>query len=139
MINKKCGLHLFFLLISLGMYFGSPMKYSQVYCVVLFLLFVSNAFLLYVQDRKNEPLGFNILFTISFFLVSYIYPVFIYPIMPNYSMFTYGGFSSDVITRATALVNVAYAVYSVGYTRKFFSCEFRRESYSCIFDFYKTE
>lgn len=34
-------------------------------------------------------------------------------------MFTYGGFSSDVITRATALVNVAYAVYSVGYTRNF--------------------
>ena len=119
LINKKCGLHLFFLLISLGMYFGSPMKYSQVYCVVLFLLFVSNAFLLYVQDRKNEPLGFNILFTISFFLVSYIYPVFVYPIMPNYSMFAYGGFSSDVITKATALVNVAYAVYSVGYTRNF--------------------
>ena len=119
LINKKCGLHLFFLLISLGMYFGSPMKYSQVYCIILFLLFVANSFLLYVQDRKNEPLGFNVLFTISFFLVSYIYPVFTYSIMPDYSMFAYSGFSSEVITRATALANVAYAVYSVGYTRNF--------------------
>lgn len=39
--------------------------------------------------------------------------------MPDYSMFAYSGFSSEVITRATALANVAYAVYSVGYTRNF--------------------
>lgn len=68
LINKKCGLHLFFLLISLGMYFGSPMKYSQVYCIILFLLFVANSFLLYVQDRKMSRLDSMFCLLLAFFL-----------------------------------------------------------------------
>lgn len=84
---------------------------------ILFCIFLANIGYVAWVDRKYEKVGFNVLFSCSLLLVTYIYPVFIYQIMPDYSLFAYSSYSDKVIVKSTALVNLAYACYSFAYIR----------------------
>lgn len=95
----------------------APNIYSFGYCLWIHNLFLLSAILLYVADLKNEKVGFNALFTISFFFTNFVYPVYIYPVDPNYSLFQYQ-FNTNVITKCTALAQIAYSIYACGYLYK---------------------
>ena len=102
------------LLISCVLYFAAPNTYSFGYCLWIHNIFLFSAVLLYITDLSNEKVGFNILFTISFFFTNFVYPIYIYPKDPNYSLFQFP-FNTNVITKCTALAQIAYSAYVCAY------------------------
>lgn len=102
-------------LISIFLYIIAPDDYSFSYCMILHVLFIINAFILLYKDRKYEKIGFNLIFTVSFYFVNFVYPVFIYPIDSEYSLFTFS-FNTRVISVSTALAQVAYSCYCLGFS-----------------------
>jgi len=106
-----------FFILSLALYFLSPLSFSFPYLVVLLCLFLGNVLYIIWLDRKYETIGFNAFFSLSFFLVTYIYPVFIYQIMPTYSLFAYCSYNENIIVKSTALANLSYSCYGLGYIR----------------------
>jgi len=104
-----------FLLISVILYVIAPEEFSSGFCWMLFLLFLGEAAYLYIRDFKYEKIGFNILFTLAFFLVTYMYPIFIEPFFPNFQILSIPLFNYDWVSKGTALANVAYACYASGY------------------------
>ncbi len=102
-------------ILSLILYsYAPPNQYSFLYCTVLFVSLLANALYLFIKDYKIEILGYNSIFSLSIILVTYIYPLFIYQISPNFSLFGYA-YNERVITKASAMVNLAYAMYVCGY------------------------
>ena len=106
-------------LISCALYFAAPNTYSFGYCLWIHNLFLVSAVFLYILDAKNEKVGFNVLFTLSFFFTNFVYPIYIYPIDPSYSLFQFP-FNVRVITKCTALAQVGYSAYVCGYLQRLF-------------------
>lgn len=106
----------FFFIIALVLYICAPNIYSYSYCWILHIIFVCNA-LYTIRCRNEEIVGFNTLFSFAFYGVTYIYPIFIYRIAPNYSLFAYQ-IDDTIITKATALANIAYASYAMAYAKR---------------------
>lgn len=110
----KRALSIILLIVSLLSYFFAPKTYSFDYCFWLHNLFLVSATMVFILDVRNEKVGFNLLFSISFFLTNFVYPVYIYPVDPYYSLFSFP-FNEKVITKCTALAQVAYSMYACGY------------------------
>lgn len=105
---------LILLFISLILYYFAPDYYSFEYCLWVHNLFLTSAAFVILSDIQNEKVGFNLLFSISFFFTNFVYPVYIYPVDPHYSLFSFS-FNERVISKCTALAQVAYAAYACGY------------------------
>lgn len=103
-----------FLALSIILYMLAPMAYSEEYCMWLSILFIINAIYAYRKDLYKEYIGFHTFFSVTFYLMTYVYPVFIHPVVTNYFFFA---FDDVVMTKATALANVAYSSYVCGYLR----------------------
>lgn len=101
-------------LISFALYICAPTQYSFIYCVCLFVHILLNALYVYRKDKKYEIIGYNTIFSLSLILVTYVYPLFIYPIFPTFSLFSFS-YNENVITKASAMVNLAYSFYVIGY------------------------
>lgn len=110
----KRALSIILLIVSLLSYFFAPKTYSFDYCFWLHNLFLVSATMVFILDIRNEKVGFNLLFSISFFFTNFVYPVYIYPVDPYYSLFSFP-FNEKVITKCTALAQVAYSMYACGY------------------------
>lgn len=110
----KRALSIILLIVSLLSYFFAPKTYSFDYCFWLHNLFLVSATMVFILDIRNEKVGFNLLFSISFFFTNFVYPVYIYPVDPYYSLFSFP-FNEKVITKCTALAQVAYSMYTCGY------------------------
>ena len=102
------------LLVSAFAYILAPNIYSFEYCFGVQILFALSAIVVSIMDSRNEKVGFNLLFSLSFFFTNFVYPVYIYPIDPCYSLFRFP-FNDNVITKCTALAQVAYSAYLCGY------------------------
>jgi len=105
---------LIYLSIAFFLYAIAPTDYSYSFCFIVQLLFFANAVCLYMYDRSKESIGFNVIFSISFYCMFFLYPLFVYPIAPDFSFFSHG-FNTQVINKCVALAFFAYACYSVGY------------------------
>lgn len=103
-----------FLIISLLLYLISPDRYSYDWCLFSMFLFILNATYIIITDRKIELIGFNLIFSATFFCCCYMFPVFVYQIDSHFSLFALG-YNPSVMTRCTALSTFAYALYGVGY------------------------
>lgn len=101
-------------IISCLLYLFAPNNYSFSYCLWCHNLFLATAVFVLTTDFKNEKVGFNLLFTVSFFFTNFVYPIYIYPIDPSYSLFQFP-FNEKVITKCTALAQVAYSAYSISF------------------------
>ncbi len=110
-------MNVIFVLLSLILYVFAPDKYSFDFCLGIHTIFLVHAVYVCVKDYKIEKFSFNLLFTISFYFVNFVYPVFVYPIDPDYSLMGFN-FNHSVISKCTALAYVAYAIYAYGYTAK---------------------
>lgn len=104
----------FFCLAAIALYIFAPAQYSFVYCVILLVHIMLNASYVFKKDMRYEILGFNTIFSVSLILVTYVYPLFVYPVFPTFSLFGFP-FNEKVITKASAMVNIAYSFYAVGY------------------------
>ena len=107
---------LFFCLVIVNffLYLIAPSVYSHSFCVISCLLFCANALLLYREDRQNEKIGFNLIFTVAFFIMLYIYPIFIRTLLPDFSFFNYG-YNEGIINKCTAFASLFYSLYSWSY------------------------
>lgn len=102
------------LLVSILLYIFAPCTYSFEYCVWVHIVFIFSAITVLVIDSHNEKVGFNLLFSLSFFFTNFVYPIYIYPVDPYYSLFRFP-FNENVVTKCTALAQVAYSAYLCGY------------------------
>lgn len=109
-------MYLIFVILSLILFWSAPGEYSYSYCALLHICFILNALFLLVKDTKKEIVNFNLLFTISFYFVNFVYPLFIYPVNPDFSLFRFS-FNTSVISSSTALAFVAYSLYAYAYSR----------------------
>lgn len=115
------------LIVSLFFYYFAPDYYSFGYCIWAHNLFLTSAAFVLLSDIHNEKVGFNLLFSISFFFTNFVYPVYIYPIDPHYSLFSFP-FNESVISKCTGLAQVAYAAYACGYLWKIHKKRLSRHS-----------
>lgn len=101
--------------ISFTFYIESPDRYSQSFCTSVFILFVISIVLfLRTSFKKKNYFNFHLFFLLSIFFTNFVYPVFIYPSDPEYfSIFTFA-FDHNVISKGTALSQVAVISYIIG-------------------------
>lgn len=105
-----------FCLVSFGLYLFAPNHYSFLFCVLLLGVLLANAFYVFMKDCRIEILGFNTIFSLSIILVTFIYPLFIYQVLPSFSLFAIS-YNENVISKASAMVNIAYSMYVCGYMK----------------------
>ena len=99
---------------TLVLYFTSPYKYNYPICFIGLCLFAV-FFFLTLRASHFTIASFNVLFSLTFLGVTYLYPVFVYPIFPTFSVFSIGSINENVITKATMLATLAYSFYSFFY------------------------
>ena len=117
-------------IIAFIMYLLAPSVYSYSFCACSMAVFIIIFFILIKKDKK-EKVGFNLLFSISFFSCNYLYPVFVYPIFPSFSIFAYQ-INENVISSSTALVTLAYAMYALGYYNYLRRNRISQDKWDCI-------
>ena len=99
------------------LYIKAPWTYSYPYCATLMGLYIAQNVLFFATNKRQNWLGFEFFFALSFFLVNFVYPVFYAPTERIYWSFFSYPFNDDHVTRATALAYFGYAWYMLGATR----------------------
>lgn len=128
------------LIISLNLYWGAPVVYSQTFCHTAFVLFLICAILLchkvYLETRTF--LSFDIIFTIAFLYTNYIYGVYLYTVNSDFSLFRLA-FNENYICKATILSTVAYCSYALGRSYYFKSKSKHRADEKIVFNISRLE
>ena len=109
-------LYFILFIISIIMYANTPSNYSWNFCFGCMLLFFINAFFLLRNDIvKKNYVSFNLIFSFSFFWVSFAYPVFIY----DTPLAWFGVFSEHVnwefLSKASSVCLLFYSSYAFAY------------------------
>ncbi|WP_099364937.1 O-antigen polymerase [Sphingobacterium sp. 1.A.4] len=109
------GLKIILLFLSYAFFIYAPDVYSLKYCNYIFILFLITVIPFIVQTSKNKNyFNFHLFFLLSIFFTNFAYPLFIYPFNPEYfSVFSFG-FNQNIITKATALSQLAVSSYVFG-------------------------
>lgn len=102
-----------FAIASLLIYVFAPMEYSWDYCCLCSVVYILNAVVGLLHAIKKSFVSFELFFTVALFLCSYLFPLVVYQIDDSFSLFSWG-YNPRVITKCTALVNVAYSFYWLG-------------------------
>ena len=110
-------LNIAFAIVATVLYIKAPWTYSYDYCVTLMTLFLTQNVLFFATNKRQNWLGFELFFAISFFLVNFVYPVFYAPTERIYWSFFSFSFNDNYVTRATALAYFGYVWYLLGATR----------------------
>lgn len=105
-----------FVIISAFLYFAAPMNYSWDYCNVCAIFYIINAVLGIKPVFKKYTLSFSLFFTLALFACTYLFPLFVYNFNDSYSLFSFG-YDPNVITKCTAMVNLAHSMYWLGVVR----------------------
>jgi len=109
------GLKIILLFFSFALYIYAPDFYSLDYCNYIFILFLVSVVPFIIQTSRNKNyFNFHLFFLLSIFFTNFAYPLFIFPFNPEYfSVFTFG-FNQNVLTKATALSQLAVSSYIFG-------------------------
>ena len=117
-LSRNQSFDLVLCVISLVLVFLAPNTYSYDYCLLIHNLFLLTFAYNLIKNRKDGLLSFNLLFTVSFYCTSFIYPVFFYNTSDRYfSMFSYS-FDENIITYSTAISYMAYCFLQLGLNNK---------------------
>lgn len=103
----------FFSLVSIFLFFLAPTNYSFSFNVICLILFIFINIYYFICRSKENGVGFEYFFMISFCMTNFIYPVFYYADNRYVSLFSFG-FNDEVINKSTALALVAYGFYIIG-------------------------
>ena len=117
-LSKKQHVDVGLCLLSVVLVIFSPKTYSYEFCFLIHNLFLITFGYNCFKNRKEGFLNFNLLFSVSFYCTSFIYPVFIYNTADRYiSMFSFG-FDENLITYSTAVAYMAYCFLQLGLNNK---------------------
>ena len=105
-----------FVIISSLLYLFAPISYSWEYCVICAVIYIFNACYGIVPKIKDDPINFDVFFSGTIFLCSFVFPIVVYPIDDTYSLFSFG-YDPHVITKCTALVVLAHSMYWFGVSK----------------------
>ena len=117
--------------LSVIMYLYADRQYDYLFCLTCTGVFLTNSFVIVRNDLKEIGLlNFNLLFSLSFFLCSYVFAVILYPSDILSPLFIYYvSLPEHVINKCTALCTCAYAIYSCGY---FYSYRQKKIKYNSL-------
>lgn len=102
-------------IVSFVLYFLSPKEFSLGFCWVQFILYIYLSYKLFRYTNRNYLIGFNVVFIVSFFLVTFVYPLFIYSLDETFFLIYRYYFNPDFINKGTALSVAAFSLYVLGY------------------------
>ena len=105
-------------LISVVLYYNVPLQYDRTFCLTCLLVFFVEAYLIIRHDMKHiNLLNFNILFFLTFFLCTFVYPVFLVGQSSIVGMLIESRIPSfNTINKCVALSTLAVSVYSLAYS-----------------------
>lgn len=104
--------------LSLFLYIFAPSDYSLSFCILQCAIFLISGVNSYLVDKNRDFPSFHLIFSISFFCVTYLYPLFVYNISSSFSLFAIASYSDSIISKATALATFAYSCYCTGYVHQ---------------------
>lgn len=108
----------------------APSTYSYEYCLLIHNLFLLTFAYNIYKNWKEGLLTFNLLFSVSLYCTSFIYPVFIYNTPDRYfSMFKFE-FDESIISYSTGLAYLAYCFLQLGLNNKGNNYGLKRKSMS---------
>lgn len=100
--------------LSFVLYLVAPGYYSLGYCSLLLSIFIFSSILFLRKTKGITFFNFHMLFIISMFFVNFVYPVFLRPINIAYFPVFNLTFNENIITKATALVQLGTSAYMLG-------------------------
>lgn len=102
--------------VSLILYFVAPSQYDFSFIVIVFALWGASAYLFIKKDIKEKMyVSFTILFTLSFFLTTFVVPLFYNNELFSSSIFFTRDYMRNM-SRTTALANLGYSSLVCGYS-----------------------
>ncbi|MDE6268446.1 MAG: oligosaccharide repeat unit polymerase [Muribaculaceae bacterium] len=102
------------LLYGLCLFIFAPTYYQLYFNIICTISYFAVIFLYYKEEPKTNYFDFDTLFLISYFFVSFFYPTFIYPVNPEiFWMFQYHT-DEAIISKASALSLVGIIAYMYG-------------------------
>jgi len=107
MINMVC------VLLAAVAYWLAPEGYDHSFCIGIAMAYIAQNICWMVLNKKEQWIGFEVFFMISFFFVNFAYPVIYAPVYAHWSFFEME-FNRHVINQATAMAWLAYSCYLVG-------------------------
>lgn len=117
-ITKKSYFDLMLCVLSVFLVLIAPSSYTFDYCLLIHNLFLFTFVYNIYKNRKEGLLTFNLLFSVSLYCTSFIYPVFFYNTSDRYfSMFSYD-FDEHIISYATGVAYLAYCFLQLGLNNK---------------------
>lgn len=117
-LTQKSLFDLVLCIVSLFLVLFAPENYSYEYCLLIHNLFLFTFAYNVYKNRKDGLLTFNLLFSVSLYCTSFIYPVFFYNTSERYfSMFSYD-FDESIISYATGVAYMAYCFLQLGLNNK---------------------
>lgn len=127
------------LLFSFIMYYVSPLEYNFAYCTVGFISFCIVFFTYMLMRKDKNYFSFEIIFTITFFCVYFLYPVFAKPLDAYHFVFP---FTDIYITKCLFLSLIAYNCFVLGNistlykkSKKFITFKRNNKEYSTTYNF----
>lgn len=101
------------------MVYLAPNRYDFEFCQQVFILFIISNIIYFfgnkITGRNANAANFDFFFMFSYGMTNFIYPVFYKPHNPNVSIFVIP-FSSNVISKSTAIAYLGYTFYILGMT-----------------------
>lgn len=101
-------------IVSLILYMATTPGYSWMFCAICATLYVFNSVVCVIPEIRKRPINFSLVFSLSLFATSFLFPIFVYPIDPSFSLFSFG-YDASVINKCTALATLAHSIYWLGH------------------------
>ncbi|MGK6342945.1 O-antigen polysaccharide polymerase Wzy [Chryseobacterium sp. DT-3] len=112
-------INLIFCLIAGLMVYIAPNRYDFGFCQQVLVLFIISNTIYFlgnkITGRNINAANFDFFFMFSYGMTNFIYPVFYKPQNPNVSIFVIP-FSSNIISKSTAIAYLGYTFYIFGMT-----------------------
>lgn len=99
------------LLIGVVGYCFAPNSYSRILCAFAAILYIFSFFELIMQKKEKNYFTFEVIFSVVYFFVFYMYPVFALPLGLYKFLYPY---NEQVITKATFLATIGYIAFAIG-------------------------
>lgn len=113
-LTNRSKFDLIICFVSLCLVLFSPDTYSYEYCLLIHNLFLLTFAYNTYKNRKQGLLSFNLLFSVSLYFTSFVYPVFFYNTSErHFSMFSYS-FDESLISYSTSIAYMAYCFLQLG-------------------------
>lgn len=113
-------LRLLLFLISLGIYFYAPHEFNHSYCVLCFVLWLIECFIVLKHDYAitGSIISFNFIFCFSFFWTSFAYAIIVYGTDAGVLNLISQNMNWGTLSKTSALCLLFFSGYMLGYGKR---------------------